>query len=456
MFHLPARPSKARPRFVTRILIKPFAQSLQIVPLMRCFLSLLGFALLSASAWGQAINCPSGFTSSGACGVSFIGGGGQPWAVVGSNGSTTPGLSGSAVQLIPVPPGGHLALSLIYQTAVNVQAFTLSYTFVANGHNIALVINNTNNQDGNGYPYDAKNLSAGAGCEGGFFQAFGTSPNNVLALNLDSANPIGGGSGAFTYSNAQIYQSQQDPCSPPYNGGYATAKISTSPVPLNSPSSTQLTTTGDTYSATVSYDGTNLNLCLYDVTAANGSCSSGTSGTGTFFQQTWSAINIPSIVGMNTAFVGIVSGDNGDAPASLYVDSFVYTVNTAPSSPSLSTYTSTTAGGASFATAPVFSPAAGSYSSTQSVTISNSTSGSYFCYILSASTPSVFPWPDSLGGCQVGTLYSSAISVPSTQTLYAVAGTNQTTSLPSSQVQGAYTIGSLTPAPPKSLGAQVH
>jgi hypothetical protein len=454
MFYSPARSSMARPHFVTRILIRPFAQRLQIVPLMLCFLPLLGFALLSASAWGQAINCPSGFASSGACGVSFIGSGGQPWAVIGSNAGTTPGLSGSSVQLIPVPPGGHLALSMIYGTPVNVQAFTATYTFTANGHNIAFVINNTNNQS-NGYPFDSKNFSAGAGCEGGFFQAFGTSPNNVLALNLDSANPITSG-GAFTYSSAQIYQSQQDPCSPTYNSGYYTTKISTSPVPLNSPANSQLTTSGHIYSATVSYDGTNLNLCLYDVTGANGSCSSGTSGTGTFFQQTWSAINIPSIVGMNTAFVGVTSGDNGDAPASLYVDSFVYTVNTPPSTPSLSTYTSTTASGAAFATAPVFSPAAGSFSGTQSVTISNSTSGSYFCYILSPSTPSVFPWPDSLGGCQVGTLYTGAISVPSTQTLYAVAGTNQTTSLPSSQVQGAYTIGSLRPAPPTLLGAQVH
>lgn len=118
MFYSPARSSMARPHFVTRILIRPFAQRLQIVPLMLSFLPLMGFALLSASAWGQAINCPSGFASSGACGVSFIGSGGQPWAVVGSNAGTTPGLSGSSVQLIPVPPGGHLALSMIYGTPV--------------------------------------------------------------------------------------------------------------------------------------------------------------------------------------------------------------------------------------------------------------------------------------------------------------------------------------------------
>lgn len=402
----------------------------------------------------QVINCSSGFASSGSCGVSLIGSGGQPWAVVGTNGGTTPSLSGSAVELIQVPPGGHVSLSLIYQAAVNVQAFTATYAFTANGHNIAFVLSNTSNTDGNGYPFDSKAFAAGAGCEGGFFQAFpGPGPNNVLALNLDSGNAITNGAG-FTYSNAQIYQEQQDPCNPTNTGGYYTTKISTSPVPLNNPAGTALTTTGHNYSATISYDGANLNLCLYDITAANGSCSSGTSGTGTFFQKTWTGINIPSIVGMNTAYTGLVSGDNSDAPASLLINSFVYTVNTPPSTPTLSTYTSTAASGAAFATSPVFSPAAGTYSGTQNVTISNSTGSSYFCYILSASVPSIFPWPDSLGGCTVGTKYTGAISVPSTQTLYAVAGTGLTVSLPSSQVAGAYTI-SAAPASGSSLSPGV-
>jgi hypothetical protein len=401
--------------------------------------------LLLAPVCALGQNCPSGFTTSGGCGVSFIGTGGKAWAVVGSNQGTTPGLVGSSVQLIQVPPNGHLALSMIYQSLVNVQSFTWTTTFTGDGHNIAFMIENANNL-GHGSPFDGLNMSAGAGCEGGFFQAFGPSPNNIIVINLDSANPISGTT--FTYSNAQVYQSQQDPCNPPYVSGYPTTKLSTFPVPLNSPPSSQLTSTGDTYSTTISYDGTNLNLCLYDVTLANGSCSSGTSGTGVYFQKTWTAVNIPSMVGGNTAYIGFTGGSNSDAPTSLYINSSVYTVNTPPSSPTLSTYTTTANAGASYATAPVFTPAAGSYSGTQSVTISNSTSGSYFCYILAASTPSVFPWPDSVGGCPVGTLYTGPISVASTQTLYAVAGTSQFIGLPSAQVSGAYVIGTPTAATP--------
>ena len=147
-------------------------------------------------------------------------------------------------------------------------------------------------------------FSSGAGCEAGFYQAFDQAPpNNMFALEFDSWAYLGSVQ-SFSYSSVQIYQSGQSPCNPNDSGpGYVLIdKISTSPVPLNSPASSQGTSTGDTYSATVTYDGNNLTLNMYDVTAG-GSCP----GT-RCFTYTWSNVNIPSLVGANTAWVGFTAG----------------------------------------------------------------------------------------------------------------------------------------------------
>jgi Chitobiase/beta-hexosaminidase C-terminal domain len=409
------------------------------------FLSVMTLGIL-IPAYGQGtnvFNCASGFTSSGACGV----GSGQNFNLVGNYSS----LSGSQVELIE---GGitHVGATLIYATAVNVQAFTTTFTFVPNGQNIAFMIQNSNNNPG----YDGTDFSGGAGCESGFYQAFGTPttgapPNNVFALEFDSYSYLNS-SETFTYSSAQIYQMAQSPCNPNDSGPnyWLTNKISTSPVPLTSPASTQGSTTGDTYSATISYDGSNFNVCLIDTTLANGTCNgTGTSGTGTYFQQSWANVNIPSMVDGNTALICLTGATGtviGDYP--LYVDSLVYTVDSAPSTPSLSSFTTTTAAGANgnYAASPTFSPPSGTYSSTQSVTLSSSTSGNNICYITASSLTSttLMPWPNSEGGCIVGTAYTGAISVSSSTTIYAVAGTTYT-GVPGAVTSAAYTI---TSAPP--------
>ncbi len=60
------------------------------------------------------------------------------------------------------------------------------------------------------------------------------------------------------------------------------------------------------------------------------------------------------------------------------------------------------------AATPTFLPGGGTYSSTQSVAISDATAGSYICYNFTGA-----PMTNGIGGCQSGTLYSGAISVPS-------------------------------------------
>ena len=74
-------------------------------------------------------------------------------------------------------------------------------------------------------------------------------------------------------------------------------------------------------------------------------------------------------------------------------------------------------GGTPTAATPTFSPAAGTYSSTQSVAISTSTSGATICYTSDGSTPTA----DGAGTCTHGTTYTTAVSVATTLTLKAIA-----------------------------------
>jgi hypothetical protein len=285
---------------------------------------------------------------------------------------------------------------------VNVQAFTTTFTFVPNGWNLAFVLqNNTNSSAGTGTYF-----AAGAGCEAGFYQAFdGAPPNNVFALELDSQSYLDS-SETFTYSSVQIYQQGQSPCNPNDNqpNYYLTDKISTSPVPLTSPANSLGSTTGDTYSATITYDGTNVVLKMYDMTAG-GSCPGSTC-----FTYTWTDVNIPSLVNGTTAWVGLSTATNEASNYPLYVDSFGYS-----------------SGATAQAATPTFSPAAGTYSGAQSVTISDGTSGATIYYTTNGTTPGTS-----------STRYSGPITVSSTETLQAIAvATGNTNSVVAS---AAYTI----------------
>lgn len=407
----------------------------------------IGALAFPSHANAQAINCPSGFTASGSCSVSNSLGGQTFW--------NQNALSGSEAVIIP-PGCTHCGQSMNTQAKVNVQAFTATWTFVPNEWNGAFILqNNLNNQASGGLN---ALFSAGAGCEAGFYQAFnssGKSSDHIFAFTFFDNYSNRTSSSGFVYSTVQVTQPQQSPCNPNDNQPWywSTSRISTSPVPTTSPANGENTSTQHLYSAKLVYDGATLTYSMFDVTAG-GSCPGLTC-----FTQSWNNINIPSMVGANTAYLGL-SGGTGNSPTPVLpmkIDSLVYTVNTPPAVPAYQTYTSSAAAGTPFAAVPSFSPVAGPYAGTQSVAISSTTTGSYICYILSATTPAIMPQTDQAGGCTVGTLYTGAISVASTQTLYAQAGNNVTANVSGTQransdlTVGTFTIGappSGSPAPP--------
>lgn len=352
---------------------------------------------LRTPSYGQAtpvFDCPSGFASSGSCGVDFINLEGNPFAVQGSTNGITPALSGNSVDFAPIG-SSHIGLSLNYKTAqVDVQAFSTNFTFVPGQWTLAFVVSNSNNNP----VFNGSSFSAGAGCEAGFYQAFSqpAPPNNVFALVLDQYDAIPAGGGTFTYSSAQIYQQGQTPCNPNDDQNpYASPqnKISTSPVPLNSPADGENTTTGDTYSASIIYTGRVLTLNLFDITRG-GSCPGASC-----FSYTWNVGSIPSMVSGTKAWVGLTNGTGNAATThALHINAFSYSV-------------------LSPAATPTFSLSAGTYGGTQSVTISDSTGSNYICYNFTGA-----PATNGIGGCANGTLYSGTISVPTGRTIYAVAG----------------------------------
>jgi Chitobiase/beta-hexosaminidase C-terminal domain len=91
---------------------------------------------------------------------------------------------------------------------------------------------------------------------------------------------------------------------------------------------------------------------------------------------------------------------------------------------------------------PTFSPVAGTYSSTQTVTISDSTGGATICYTTDGSTPTA----NGAGTCTHGTTYSSAVIVATTLTLQAVGSLSGDSD--SSVGSAAYTITPTTAGTP--------
>ena len=134
---------------------------------------------------------------------------------------------------------------------------------------------------------------------------------------------------------------------------------------------------GDTMAVQVVYDGTTLTMTITDTV------------TKSTFTNSWT-IDIPSIVGGNNAYVGF-TGATGGLSANQEILSWTYS-------------------NMSLLPTPTFSVGAGTYSSAQSVAISESTSGATIHYTTDGSVPTTS-----------STMYTSPITVSSPQTLQAIA-----------------------------------
>jgi hypothetical protein len=170
----------------------------------------------------------------------------------------------------------------------------------------------------------------------------------------------------------------------------SSAVSNSSPVAASTPTASPgAGTYAGTQSVTLSTSSPGAIICY----TTNGAtpATNGTSGCGTGALYS-SAISVSS-----SETIEAVAGGSGYTDSG--VGSFAYVIDTV-------------------AVAPTFNPVAGTYSSTQSVTLSTSSSGAIICYTTTGATPAT----NGSTGCTTGTLYSTATSVASTETINAIAG----------------------------------
>ena len=330
-------------------------------------LAVMMFSLIvHRGANGQVINYPNGFAGAT---TSASGGSGPIWL---ENQST---LTGTSIQLTSAAE--HAANNIWYKTPVNVQGFTTTFTWT-----VTCPTNGTLCGDGMGFMIisDPNSTAAGftySGFSGGQFSwsQCQASPltcpyiNSVL-VKFDLYNNQTSSEGNLTgfYSGGQFPQA-------PYNPQYDMA-----PYGINMQS-------GHLMRATLTYSGSTLTETVADT------------ATGASYTKAYTGINIPSLVAGNVAYVGF-GGGTGAAFVNQYLQSW--------------TYSAVSPGQAS---SPTFSPAGGTYSASQSVKLSTTSSGSVICYSTTGQ-----PATNNSNVCSTGTLYTGPLTVSSSETLYAVAG----------------------------------
>jgi len=315
-------------------------------------------ATFTIVAPGTGINYPQGFAAS--AGQIVLNGNAQ--------------LDDSRLQL--TDGGQNEASSAWYVTPVNVQAFTTDFTFqlsnpMADGMTFA--IQNNNNTI----------VGASAGNLG-----YGYIPHSI-AIKFDLFNNQGEGP-----DSTGLYTDGTSPMVPAID-------MTSSGVNLHS---------DDTMAVHIVYDGTTLTMTITD------------NVTGASFSNSW-AINIPTTVGGNTAYVGFTGG-TGYSSSSQKI--LTWTFNNNPVLPT-----------------PTFSPAAGTYTTAQSVTISDGSSGATIYYTTNGTTPTTS-----------STKYTGAISVSASETLKAIAVASGYTN--SAVATAAYTIASVLPTPTFSPAAGTY
>jgi Legume lectin domain/Chitobiase/beta-hexosaminidase C-terminal domain len=325
-------------------------------------------AIASASGYrpsavaSETYNLQSQSGGGGSSTINFGSGFGSAQNSMRFNGSAA--LSNGLVQL--TNGGSSQAGSAWFNTTVNITQFTNDFAF-------QLV-----NPNADGITFTIQNAGLSAlGNTGGSLGYAGI--GNSVAVKFDLYNNSGEG-----IDSTGLYQNGAMPATP-------ASDLSSSGINLHS---------GDKFSVHMTYNGATLSMTITD------------GSTGAVYNTSWS-INIPQVIGSNTAYVGFTAGTGGlTATQNIQTWSFVSGAQQQAT-----------------ATAPVFSPAAGSYTGSQSVTLSTPTPGASMHYTTDGSTPSAS-----------STLYSRAITVSATETIKALAVASGYSN--SAVSAGTYTISS--------------
>jgi hypothetical protein len=238
------------------------------------------------------------------------------------------------------------AASVFYNTPTNIQAFTTDFAF------------QLSNALADGFTFTIQNVGPTAlgGIGGGL--GYGPNPNTGTPAGIAKSVAI-----KFDfYSNAGEGTDS--------TGLYINGAEPTVPA-VDMTSSGVLLTSGDSFTAHMTYDGVNLIVTLTDIVVNK------------TFTHTF-PINIPGTIGSNLAYIGFTGGSGGES-----------------SSQKILSWTFTSQTGAVTQT-PVFSPAGGTFSSAQQVKLSDGTTGAVIYYTIDGSVPTTS-----------STVYSSPISVDS-------------------------------------------
>ena len=231
--------------------------------------------------------------------------------------------------------------SVFWNAPINIQAFTTTFEF------------QLSNAQGNGFTFTIQNV--GPTALGGDSAGLGYQDiQKSVAVKFNFYNYENEGS-----DSTGVYTNGQPPLLP-------TVDISPSGIVLGS---------GDSIQAQITYDGTTLTLNLHDLV---------TDDTFTMAQ----AINIPTTVGGNTAYVGFTGGTGG-LSASQKILSWTYATQSVP---------------------PAFAPAAGTYNAAQNVSLSSATAGAIIHYTTNGSAPTA-----------ASATYSKPIPVTASETINAIA-----------------------------------
>ncbi len=236
--------------------------------------------------------------------------------------------------------------SAFYNTPVNIQNFTTDFAF------------QLSSAQADGFTFTIQNV--GPTALGGIGGGLGYGPNPAtgtpagiaksVAIKFDFYNNSGEGT-----DSTGLYKNGAEPTVPAID-------MTSSGVFLNS---------GDSIAAHMTYDGVNLILTLTDAVVNK-------TYTHTF------PINIPATIGSNTGYIGFTGGSGGLS-----------------SSQKILTWTLTSQAG-SVTQTPTFSPAGGSFTTAQNVTLSDGTPGAVIYYTIDGSAPTTS-----------STVYSTPITVDS-------------------------------------------